>query len=140
VAVHYDSHNDLAILRVDGLDAPVLKLAADPRKGTEAAVVGFPENGPLAFTAARLGRSGVVSSEDSYGRGPVERRMTPFLADVRSGNSGGPVVGLNGEVVTTVFAASTGNGRPTGLGVPNRIVARALGGELGPTGTGPCAA
>ena len=103
-------------------------------------MIGFPENGPLAFTPARLGRTGTVTSQDSYGRGPVQRRMTPFRADVRSGNSGGPVVDLDGNVLTTVFAASTGPGRANGLGVPNTVVAKALGGKLGPVDTGPCAA
>jgi S1-C subfamily serine protease len=139
-AVHYDPRNDLALLRVDGLEAPALDLVDHPRKGTDAAVIGFPENGPLSFTPARLGRSGVVTSEDSYGRGPVQRRMTPFRADVRSGNSGGPVVDLAGDVVTTVFAASTGGGPSTGLGIPNPIVAKALGGKLAARDTGPCAA
>ncbi|MET0823239.1 MAG: serine protease, partial [Solirubrobacterales bacterium] len=75
----------------------------------------------------------------SYGRGPVERRMTPFRADVRSGNSGGPVVDLDGNVVTTVFAASTGAGSKNGLGIPNPIVAEALTGRLAESDTGPCA-
>ena len=66
--------------------------------------------------------------------------MTPFRADVRSGNSGGPVVDLDGDVVTTVFAASAGGGdETTGLGVPNSVVRRALSGRLRATGTGPCA-
>jgi S1-C subfamily serine protease len=139
-AVHYDSRNDLAVLAVDGLDAPALELAAGPRKGADGAVIGYPENGSLSFTAARLGRTGTVTSEDSYGRGPVQRKMTPFRADVRSGNSGGPVVDLEGRVLTTVFAASTGPGHANGLGVPNAIVARALAGKLEPVDTGPCAA
>jgi len=141
-AVHYEPRNDLALLRVEGLTASPLELAPRPRKGTEAAVVGFPENGPLTFTAARLGRTGEVTSQDSYGRGPVQRSMTPFRADVRSGNSGGPVLDAAGRVLTTVFAASTGggNGPPNGLGVPNRVVAGALEGSLRPTDTGPCAA
>ena len=100
----------------------------------------YPENGPLTFTAARLGRTGLVTSQDSYGRGPVQRRMTPFRADVRSGNSGGPVVNLDGAVVATVFAASISDGPGNGLGVPNGVVAKALSGRLEPTDTGPCAA
>jgi len=142
-AVHYDTRNDLAVLAVDGLTGAPLALAERPRKGTDAAVVGYPENGPLRFTPARLGRTGTVSSEDSYGRGPVERKMTPFRGDVRSGNSGGPVVDRDGRVVTTVFAATTdakGSGTGNGLGVPNTVVARALDGNLQPVGTGPCAA
>jgi hypothetical protein len=139
-AVHYDALNDLAVLSVDGLDAQALTLVDRPRKGAEGAVIGYPNNGPLSFTPARLGRTGTVTSQDAYGRGPVQRKMTPFRADVRSGNSGGPVVDLDGNVLTTVFAASTGPGQANGLGVPNPIVARALEGKLEPTDTGPCAA
>ena len=139
-AVHYDPLNDLAVLSVDGLDAPALALVDHPSKGTDGAVIGYPDNGPLTFTPARLGRTGTVTSQDSYGRGPVQRKMTPFRADVRSGNSGGPVVDLDGNVLTTVFASSTGPGQANGLGVPNAIVAKALGSSLEPTDTGPCAA
>jgi S1-C subfamily serine protease len=137
--VHYDPSNDLAVLAVEGLDLPPLELVERPRRGTDGAVVGFPENGPLTVVAARLGRTGLVTSQDSYGRGPVERRMTPFRARVRSGNSGGPVVDLDGRVLATVFAATDG-GPDQGLGVPNQVVARALGSNLEPTDTGPCAA
>jgi hypothetical protein len=80
-----------------------------------------------------------VISQDSYGRGPVQRSMTPFRGDVRSGNSGGPVVDGDGGVLTTVFAAER-NGPTGGLGVPNPIVRRALAGDLQPTDTGPCTA
>ncbi len=139
-AVHYQPRNDLAVLAVDGLDAPALRLSDPKPKGTDAAVIGYPENGPLHFTPARLGRTGVVTSQDSYGRGPVERRMTPFRADVRSGNSGGPLVSMEGEVLATVFAASADARDRSGLGVPNGIVAKALSGNLKPKDTGPCAA
>jgi len=142
-AVHYDSRNDLAVLAVDGLAAPPLELVSKPSKGADAAVIGYPENGPLRFTPARLGRTGTVTSEDSYGRAPVQRKMTPFRADVRSGNSGGPVVDRDGRVLTTVFASTTdrnGTGTGNGLGVPNAVVERALAGSLKPTDTGPCAA
>ncbi|MFL5871087.1 MAG: MarP family serine protease [Solirubrobacterales bacterium] len=137
--VHYDTRNDLAILSVPGLSLPALDLAGSPEKGVDAAVIGYPENGPLAIAPARLGRTGEVTSNDSYGRGPVTRSMTPFRADVRHGNSGGPVVDATGDVLTTVFAASLGAGHPEGLGVPNDVVQAALHGQLAPTDTGPCA-
>jgi len=66
--------------------------------------------------------------------------MTPFRSAVRSGNSGGPVVDLDGRVLATVFAATEGAGDGSGLGVPNQVVAKALRGSLEPTDTGPCAA
>jgi len=65
--------------------------------------------------------------------------MTPFRGKVEGGNSGGPVVDRDGRVLATVFAASTDR-ENTGLGVPNRVVARILGGPLEPgADTGPCA-
>ena len=139
-AVHYDPHNDLAILRVDGLGLPALGLPRQVVKGTAAAVLGYPENGPFTAFAARVGSTGEVVSADSYGRGPVQRRMTPFRGQVESGNSGGPAVDSDGRVLTTVFAAERGKGRPGGLGVPDEIVRKALEQSLRPTGTGPCSA
>ena len=137
--VHYDPRNDLAILRVPGLALTPVDFAAAAAKGTDATVIGYPENGPLAVIPARLGRTGEVTSDDSYGRGPVTRLMTPFRGNVRHGNSGGPVVDRAGDVLTTVFAASQGSGHPEGLGVPNDVVEAALRGRLAPTDTGPCA-
>jgi S1-C subfamily serine protease len=137
--VHYDPRNDVAVLAVDGLDGPALPFA-DPRSGSEGAVLGYPEDGPLTIYPARLGRTGTALSEDSYGRGPVERTMTPFRAEVRSGNSGGPVVDADGGVLTTVFAAAVGSRRESGLGVPNQIAQRALEQAEEPVDTGPCVA
>jgi S1-C subfamily serine protease len=138
--VHYDTRNDLAILRVSGLALAPLDLAAGTPKGADAAVIGYPENGPLTIAPARLGRTGEVTSQDSYGRGPVTRMMTPFRGEVRHGNSGGPVVGDDGDVLATVFASSQDSKQDEGLGVPNSIVADALRSRLAPTDTGPCAA
>ena len=139
-AVHYDPKNDLAILRVPGLDLPPLSIAPRAPSGTPAAVLGYPENGPFATSPARIGSTGTAISQDSYGRGPIEREMTPLRGHVRSGNSGGPAVGGAGQVMTTVFAAQEGKGPPGGLGVPNSVVRMALGGHLRPTGTGSCSA
>jgi S1-C subfamily serine protease len=139
-AVHYDARNDLAILSVPGLTRPALPLAQRAERGVDAATLGYPENGPYTVAPARVGTTADVTSQDSYGRGPVRRKMTAFRGEVRSGNSGGPVVDGDGVVQTTVFAAATEGGPPSGLGVPNEIVARALAGPQDPVGTGPCAA
>ncbi|MEJ7875492.1 MAG: MarP family serine protease, partial [Solirubrobacterales bacterium] len=121
--LHYEPRNDLAVLGVPGLTGAPLGLVSDPGKGTASVTLGYPEGGPLTLSPARLGRTGTVQSEDSYGRGPVERMMTPFRGEVRSGNSGGPVVDADGKVLTTVFASSVSGGPPSGLGVPNDIAA-----------------
>ena len=66
--------------------------------------------------------------------------MTPFRAEVRSGNSGGPVVDLAGDVADDRLRRLHGQRRRNGLGVPNSVVAGALSGKLEPADTGPCAA
>jgi S1-C subfamily serine protease len=66
--------------------------------------------------------------------------MTPLRAEVRSGNSGGPVVDGDGRVLTTVFAAAVGSRKQSGLGVPNEVAQRALDESDQPVDTGPCVA
>ena len=138
-ALAYDPRNDLAVLRVDGLDAPALEVAGDPGSGTAGAILGFPQNGPYDVRAARIGATSIVRSQDSYGRGPISRSMTPIRGLVRSGNSGGPVVGRDGRVLTTVFAATVGGPVRGGYGVPNRVLRKALSEARDAVGTGPCA-
>ena len=137
-AVHFDPRNDIAVLRVRGLQAPALALADSPRTGTSAAVLGFPRNGPYDERAGRLGATREVVTQDAYGRGPVRRVITSLRGAVRSGNSGGPMVDGRGKVVTTIFAATT-TGPRGGYGVPNSVVRSALGDASGPVSTGPCA-
>jgi S1-C subfamily serine protease len=139
-AVHFDPRNDLAILRVQGLSLAALPIASDVAVGTPGAVLGYPENGPFSVSPVRIGTTGRVISQDSYGRGPITREMTPFRGEVRSGNSGGPAVDAGGQVLTTVFAAQKGKGPSGGLGVPDDVLQDALQGALSPTGTGPCTA
>jgi S1-C subfamily serine protease len=137
-AVAFDPKNDLAVLRVDGLDAEALPLARSPRSGTSAAVLGFPHNGPYDVRAARLGETRTTVTQDAYGRGPVQRLIVSLRGVVRSGNSGGPMVDGQGRVVATIFAATT-NGPRGGYGVPNSVVRRVLAGAREAVSTGPCA-
>lgn len=134
--VRYDPENDLALLRVEA-DLPALPLARDPEPGTAAAVLGYPENGPYAVAPARLGETRETISEDSYGRGPIQRSIVSLRGDVRSGNSGGPLVDDRGRVLGTVFAATTSN-PPGGFAVPDDVVRSALRETTASVDTGPC--
>jgi uncharacterized membrane protein required for colicin V production len=137
--IWFDPRNDLALLRVPGLAGrPVLPLRAEPPAGLSAAILGFPENGPYDVRPARLGRTSTVVSQDSYGRGPVQRTITSLRGRVRSGNSGGPVVDGDGRAVATIFAASVSDGGRSGFGVPNPVVRDAVARASGPVDTGPC--
>jgi S1-C subfamily serine protease len=138
-AVVFDSRDDIAILRVAGLDGRVLPIASAPRSGASGAILGFPENGPYDVRAGRIGATRTVLTQDAYGRGPVQRSIVTLRGTVRPGNSGGPLVDARGRVAATVFAATRG-GTPGGYGVPNSVVERELrrAGE-GSVSTGPCA-
>ena len=137
-AIHFDPRNDIAILRVGGLDARSLPIAPAAPAGTAAAILGYPEDGPFDARPGRIGETQRSLTEDAYGRGPVSRLITSLRGLVREGNSGGPVVDARGRVLTTVFAATVGR-QPGGYGVPDQIVRSALAGARGTVSTGPCA-
>lgn len=137
----FDRRNDVAILHVEGLEATPLQ-TAPPRPGESAAVIGFPGNGSLDVQPGRTGDTRRVLSGDAYNRGPVQRDVTSFRVDVRSGNSGGPAVNDEGQVVSTIFASRADSG-DSGYGIPSSIVNERL--QVAqrrsePVSTGPCAA
>jgi S1-C subfamily serine protease len=134
--VHYDPDNDLALLRIDA-PIPTLAIAPDPQRGAAGAVLGYPENGPYAVSAARMGDTSTVISEDAYGNGPLQRSIAFLRGRVRSGNSGGPLIDSQGRVMATVFAATT-SGPSGGFAVPNDVVQEALPASTTPVDTGPC--
>ena len=116
----FDEKNDIAVLRVKELRLPPLRLT-EPRNSEPVALLGFPENGPFAIRAGRVGDTTRVISNDAYNRGPVERTVTSFKGFVRPGNSGGPAVNEDGEVVATVFA-SRADSDDAGYGIPSSLV------------------
>jgi len=137
--IWFDPHDDIAILRVGGLaSVRPLPIRVDAPPGTSAAVLGYPENGSLDVRPARLGPTTTVITQDAYGRGPVQRKVTSLRGLVRSGNSGGPMVDASGRVLGTIFAATTGGTRG-GYAVPDSSVVSALMRASSPVGTGPCA-
>ena len=121
--VAFDVTNDLAVLRVPGLGAAALPLA-EPERSAPVALVGYPRNGPLTRTPARLGGTAKVLSRDAYGRGPITRQITTIRGAVEPGSSGGPGVDAQGRVRTTVFARRP---RETGgYGIPADLVRRVV--------------
>jgi S1-C subfamily serine protease len=135
VVVVFDALNDVAVLRVQGLEGRPLEMAA-PVTGQAVAILGYPQNGALDAAPGRIGQTARVVTEDAYGRGPVARTVTTLRGIVRQGNSGGPAVDGTGRVRTTVFASRVG--ADGGYGVPTEIVRDALGSAGSPVSSGPC--
>jgi S1-C subfamily serine protease len=139
--IAFDPTHDIALLRVPDLNVGSLSLVSEPSSGRAGAILGYPENGPFDVQPGRIGRTQPVLTDNAYGQGPFSRLLTPLRGLVRPGNSGGPLVDVDGNVLTTVFASTVGGGGPTGgYGVANSTVAHALA-EAGAdqVSTGPCA-
>jgi S1-C subfamily serine protease len=104
--VYYNEDLDVAVLAVDGLDRPFLRFDRNGRERQPGAVLGYPQDGPYDVQAARIRSEQRLRSPDIYGNGTVVREVFSIRALVRPGNSGGPLVDADGEVLGVIFAAS----------------------------------
>jgi len=111
--VYYNEDLDVAVLAVDGLSRPFLRFDRDGRERQPGAVLGYPQDGPYDVQAARIRTEQRLRSPDIYGNGTVVREVFSIRALVRPGNSGGPLVDADGEVLGVIFAASVSD-RDTG--------------------------
>ena len=104
--VYYDPDIDVAVLSVPDLDAPALAFDDTAESGDQAAALGYPENGPYLASPVRVREQRTLRSPNIYGDETVYRDTYSLYAQVRPGNSGGPLVDLGGEVIGVIFAAS----------------------------------
>ncbi|MFC6562824.1 MarP family serine protease [Actinoplanes utahensis] len=105
--VVYDPKRDLAVLYVPGLKAPVMPFAAkEAGTGASAIVLGYPQDGPYNAQSARIREVSDIPGPDIYKSGDVTREIYTIKSLVRSGNSGGPLIAPNGDVLGVIFAAA----------------------------------
>lgn len=120
-----DSFSDLAVLKIEARDLPTLKLGSSKklRPGEFVIAIGSPLGYDHSVTL------GIISA--------VERTVTDingninFIqtdAAINRGNSGGPLINLNGEVIG-VNTAFQGNGQNIGFSIP-ADVARSVSDDL----------
>ncbi|GAA1958783.1 MarP family serine protease [Microbacterium deminutum] len=102
--VYFDPVEDLAVISVDGLDAPPIDLSPVLRAGAAAAVEGYPNGGPFTAVPATVLSVGTVPVPDVYDQSAAPREIYALDAAVRPGNSGGPLLASDGRVAGLVFA------------------------------------
>ncbi|MHA5050299.1 MarP family serine protease [Streptomyces sp. SD15] len=105
--VLYDWERDIAVLDVPNLDAPALQFTTEDATSADNAIVaGFPQNGAYNVQPARVRGRITANGPDIYHRKTVRRDVYSLYANVRQGNSGGPLLTPEGKVYGVVFAKS----------------------------------
>ncbi|GGM65579.1 serine protease [Longimycelium tulufanense] len=122
--VLYDPAKDVAILAVPNLTARPLPWApGEAASGQDAIVLGYPLDGPYRATPARVRDRITLKGPDIYEARTVQRDVYTVRADVRSGNSGGPLVDPQGRVLGVVFGAAV-DSQETGFVLTGKEVAQ----------------
>lgn len=107
--VHFDPARDLAVIAVDNLDAEPIALGEQLADGTTAAFAGYPAGGPFRLQPATVQNLGDVSVRSIYGTSPEVLEVYTLAANVQQGNSGGPLLDIDGRVAGVIFAKTTGD-------------------------------
>ena len=134
--MYVDGTNDVAVLRVDGLDLPALALGDAPRGAESVTLLGYPDGGPLTARAGTASAPRTAITSDAYGNGGTVRSIIVTRGTLGPGSSGGPIVDADGEVVAMIFGGSEDGA--SGAAVPPSAIRTALGARLAPVSSGPC--
>lgn len=138
--VYFDPSHDLAILAVPGLDVVPLALTSTLAAGATAAIEGYPYGGPFSASGASIVSVAVSTVDDIYRTSSSDREVYTLGADVREGDSGGPVLTGDGAVAGIMFArdSKTANvGYAMTMAEIQPVAVQAVG-LSNPVGTGDC--
>jgi S1-C subfamily serine protease len=139
--VLFDPDFDIALLRVPNLVALALPLATrDPDRGAPAAVLGYPNGGPLRIVSAAVADGYAATGRNIYGTEQVRREIVEIRSDIERGNSGGPLMLADGTVGGVVFAEARTD-EEVGYALAPTAVAERINPFIGstePVATGEC--
>jgi S1-C subfamily serine protease len=103
--VFFDPERDVAVLYVPGFTGSGLTFGPAQR-GTQGAVVGYPGGLGEKVVAAVVDGAVQAQGRDIYNQNLVTRQIFVLQANVHPGNSGGPLIDMQGRVLGMVFATS----------------------------------
>lgn len=107
-AIWFDPDLDFAVLRVTDLSGQPLHLDVNTvSRGTPAGVLGYPGGGSFQADRAAILDEFTAIGRNIYNQGRTARDVYSVQATVIPGNSGGPLVNTDGDVIGVIFATST---------------------------------
>ena len=83
-----------------------LEMGRTLRAGDEAAFMGFPAGGPYTVSHAAVKQRAMAQLPNIYGSGSSQVDVYQLAAEVKRGNSGGPLVASDGTFRGMIFAKS----------------------------------
>jgi len=141
--VWFDPNLDFAILKTSNLAGNPLTIdTSNAKTGTQGVVMGYPGGGPFSATPAAIIEEIDASGRNIYGNGVTLRSVYELQANVIPGNSGGPIIESNGDVIGVVFAQSTtyqNIGYALAMAKISSEINQAKTSSLSPVSTGQCA-
>ncbi|HET6242409.1 MAG TPA: MarP family serine protease [Arthrobacter sp.] len=105
--VYFDTRRDLAVLAVDNLRPAPIPLGSELPNGSPAAFAGYPHGGPFQSKPATVQDIATLLVPDIYGNNASPEEVYRLAGDVQPGNSGGPLLTTDGQVVGVIFAKAT---------------------------------
>ena len=112
----FDPNADLALLRAD-VEGSVMEVESAPVEGGVSILAWSPDGGVEAIRSS-VGRRLLVTIEDIYLEGHIEREAIELTTGVASGVSGAGVVDDAGHLVGIVYATSRGRDASFALDAP----------------------
>lgn len=124
--VYFDAEQDVAVISAPDLALDPLALQeAETAAGTTVAFMGYPGGGPFTSRSATVQGLGYTQTVNaSNGQTTPSRLVYQLAAQVQQGNSGGPVLTDDGQVIAMIFAKSTQG--QTGYAIPASVLVEAL--------------
>ena len=107
--VYMDRQKDVAVLFVPGLSGERLTFIGPVTANELGFVIGYPNGGSLRTNAVSISSEFESLGSDIDGKGQVKREVIVFGGDIKPGNSGGPLLNTQGQVLGMVFAADAQN-------------------------------